>query len=124
MAAQRRRTESGWILIPILVLMIPILGTAESAIVSAAVALVIVLAVGSYVARSVMTHRHHIRMEELEHQVRLSQAESVQLAQANRVIESNAARREMQELRQAIGDAVPPPPKRDLAARVTDLLGR
>lgn len=79
-----------WVLIPLAALSIPIiavLGESESPLLPAAFAAIVVLAAVTLAIRSLMTHRHNLRMVELEARERIATTERERLAAAERVLE-------------------------------------
>ncbi len=81
-----------WILIPLAALSIPIFAViGENTILTTTVAAVVALMAVTLAIRSLMTHRHRLRMEELEAQERIIQAERQQLSAAERLLEVDDA---------------------------------
>lgn len=83
-------SPQAWVLIPLAALSIPIigvLGAADSPLLSGVFAAVVMLAAVTLAARSLMTHRHNLRMVEREAQERISRADGERLAVAERVLE-------------------------------------
>lgn len=89
-----------WILIPLAALSIPIFAViGNSTILTTTVAGVVGLLAVTMAIRSLLTHRHRLRMEELEAQERIVRAERDQLTAAERLLE-------MDEGLGDLGDAV------------------
>ncbi len=83
-------TDNLWILVPLAALSIPIiavLGSADNWVVSAAVVGLMVLIAVTFIIRSLMTHRHNLRMRELEAQERIAHIEQQRLTAAERLLE-------------------------------------
>ena len=82
-----------WILIPLAALSIPIFGIiGENVILTSVVSGVVVLIAVTLAIRSLMTHRHRLKMEELEARERIIRAEREQLSAAEKILElDNAA---------------------------------
>ena len=82
------RSDNVWVLIPLAALSIPILAimkdTSWIGWVFGAVALVTALTVAT---RSLMNHRHSLKMKEIEAQERVMLAEREHLASAQRILE-------------------------------------
>jgi hypothetical protein len=82
------RSENVWILIPLAALSIPVLAimrdTSWIGWVFGSVVLVIALTVA---ARSLLNHRHSLKMKEIEAQERVMLAEQEHLASAQRILE-------------------------------------
>lgn len=94
--------DNPWLLIPLTALMIPIIAViteTDAVALQIALGLVVLVIAAAVAARGLMTHRHGLRMAELEAQARLAEADSEQLAQANRIIDQNA---KIAELRSAL----------------------
>ena len=82
------RSDNVWIVIPLAALSIPILAimrdTSWIGWVFGSVVLVVALTLA---ARSLMNHRHSLKMKEIEAQERLMAAEKEHLASAQRILE-------------------------------------
>lgn len=77
-----------WILIPLAALSIPIFAIiGENVILTSVIAGLVALIGITLALRSLMTHRHNLRMEELEAQERIARAEREQLSAAQRILE-------------------------------------
>jgi len=77
-----------WILIPLAALSIPIFAViGNSTILTTTVAGVVGLLAVTMAIRSLLTHRHRLRMEELEAQERIVRAEREHLTAAERLLE-------------------------------------
>lgn len=79
-----------WILIPLTALMIPIfavVGSSNNPAIAWVVAGVIALAAVTLAMRSLMTHRHNLKMDEMEAQERIVRAEREHLSAAERILE-------------------------------------
>src|SRR5690606_24635628 len=77
-----------WILIPLAALSIPIFGIiGENVILTSVVSGVVVLIAVTLAIRSLMTHRHRLKMEELEARERIIRAEREQLSAAEKILE-------------------------------------
>ena len=93
-----------WILIPLTALMIPIfgvIGSSDNPAIAWVVAGVIAVAALTVAARSLMTHRHNLKMEELEAQERIARAEREQLSAAERILELDQGAKDLGE---AVGE--------------------
>lgn len=94
-----------WVLIPAMALLIPIIAvvsTAESAAITASVGIALVVVVVAMCARMLMTHQHQLKVAELRAAAELSSADAQQLEQANRILQQNA---EIRKLREAVSAA-------------------
>ena len=97
------RDSSIWVLVPLTALMIPIIAVADgNALVLIGVGLAFLTVVASVVARSLMDHRHDLRLREIEAERRLILEDRLRLQDANRVLDSDQA---LPHLREAIQDA-------------------
>lgn len=77
-----------WVLIPLAALSIPIFAViGENDIFSGVIAGVIALLAVTLAVRSLMTHRHNLKMEELEARERIVRAEREHLSTAERILE-------------------------------------
>src|SRR5690606_21653835 len=77
-----------WILIPLAALSIPIFGIiGENVILTSVVSGVVVLIAVTLAIRSLMTHRHRVKMEELEARERIIRAQREQLSAAEKILE-------------------------------------
>lgn len=76
-----------WILVPLAALSIPIFAVVGSGPLAWVLGGVIALAAVTLAARSLMTHRHRLRMQELEAKERIARAEREQLSAAQRLLE-------------------------------------
>lgn len=119
-----RGIDSVWTLVPVLIALAIVLSASESVIIAAAVAAAIIIAIGSLAVRGVLTYRHQLKLEEINAQMQLSRYESQQLEQANLVLERNDTRSGLRDLRDALGQAVPPPPRLRDRVRASDIFGR
>lgn len=90
-----------WILIPLMALMIPIIAVGSSSEQAAAfwavLATALLLGGGTFAARSLMTHRHRLRMIEIEAQAKIAAEERHQLEAANRILDADSAAAELRE---------------------------
>jgi hypothetical protein len=89
-----------WILIPLTALMIPIfavIGSSNNPILVWVVSGVIILAALTIAARSLLTHNHNLRMEELEAKERIARAEREQLTAAERLLDLDRGARDLGE---------------------------
>lgn len=104
-----------WLAIPLLALSVPVVGIVagtEAIALQIAIGLIALIVTIGLMARSLMTHRHQLRMSELEAQARLAKVDNEQLEQANRIIEQNA---KIIELRSALkAQQEQPAPLREL----------
>ncbi|MFO7293667.1 MAG: hypothetical protein FWJ92_12560 [Actinomycetes bacterium] len=81
-----------WILVPLAALSIPIFAIiGENVILTSVVSGIIVLIAVTLAIRSLMTHRHRLKMEELEAQERIVRAEREQLSAAEKILELDNA---------------------------------
>ena len=81
-----------WILVPLAALSIPIFAIiGENVILTSVVSGLIVLIAVTLALRSLMTHRHRLKMEELEAQERIVRAEREQLSAAEKILELDNA---------------------------------
>lgn len=77
-----------WILIPLAALSIPIFAViGENVILTSVISGVVVLFAVTLAIRSLMTHRHSLKMEELEARERIIRAEREQLSAAEKILE-------------------------------------
>lgn len=100
--SKRGLGDNIWVLIPLAALMIPIfavLGSAENTGVFWIFGGVVAVAAVTLAARSLMTHRHNLKMDELVAQERIVRAEREHLSAAERILE-------MDDGRTDLGDAV------------------
>lgn len=89
MSERKGLGDNIWVLIPLAALTIPILavsGGSESPLTWSVGVLVIVVAV-TLAVRSLMTHRHNLRLKEIEAQERASRAEREHLSAAQRILD-------------------------------------
>lgn len=90
MSKEKGLGDNIWIVIPLTALMIPIfavIGSSQNPALVWVVAGVIAVAALTVAARSLMTHNHNLRMEELEAKERIARAERDQLSAAERLLE-------------------------------------
>ena len=81
-----------WILVPLAALSIPIFAIiGENVILTSVVSGIIVLIAVTLAIRSLMTHRHRLKMEELEAQERIVRAEREKLSAAEKILELDNA---------------------------------
>src|SRR5690606_1332171 len=77
-----------WILVPLAALSIPIFAIiGENVILTSVVSGIIVLIAVTLAIRSLMTHRHRLKMEELEAQARIVRAEREPPSAAEKILE-------------------------------------
>jgi len=89
-----------WILIPLTALMIPIfavIGSSDNPAIAWVVMGVIALAALTVAVRSLMTHQHNLRMEELEARERIARAEREHLSAAERILELDLGTKDLDE---------------------------
>lgn len=86
-----------WILIPLAALSIPIFAVVNDGPLVWVLGAVIVLVALTLAARSLMTHRHELRIRELEAQERIVRAERDQLSAAERLLELDDLGRAVRE---------------------------
>ena len=80
--------DSIWVLVPLAALSIPIFAVIGSnVILTSVIAAVIGLVAITLAARSLMTHRHRLLMQELEARERIVRAEREQLGAAERILQ-------------------------------------
>ena len=93
-------TENIWVLIPLAALSVPIFSViGGNAVLSAVVGGSLGLVAVTLAVRSLMTHRHNLKMEELAAQERIVRAEREQLTAAERILEMDT----LGELGRALG---------------------
>src|SRR5690606_20922621 len=81
-----------WILVPLATLSTPIFAIIdENVVLTSVVSGIIVLIAVPLAIRSLMTHRHRLKMEELEAQERIVRAEREQLSAAEKILELDNA---------------------------------
>ena len=101
------RDASVWVLVPLTALMIPIIAVADgNTLVLVGVGLAFLAVVASVVARSLMDHRHDLRLREIEAERRLIVEDRLRFQDANRVLDSDLA---IPQLRAALDDAANSP---------------
>lgn len=89
-----------WILIPLTALMIPIfavIGSSDNPAIAWVVAGVFALAAVTVAVRSLMTHRHNLKMEELKARERIARAEREHLSAAERILELDLGAKDLNE---------------------------
>lgn len=90
-----------WILIPLIALMIPIfavIGSSENPSIAWVVAGVIALTAVTLAIRSLMTHAHNLKMEELAAQERIARADREQLSAAERILELDQGTKDLGDM--------------------------
>lgn len=96
--------DNVWVLIPLAALSIPIFAVIGDSPLVWVIGGVIALAAVTLAIRSLMTHRHSLKMEELEARERIVRAERDQLSAAERLLE-------LDDLGQAIRRPTDPRPE-------------
>lgn len=92
MAKAPDRSGNIWILVPLAALMIPIIAIAgNNPVFWAIFAMAVVLGGGTLAARNLMSHRHELRMAEIEAQAKVMAEERAQLEVANRILDADVA---------------------------------
>lgn len=90
-----------WILIPLTALMIPIfavIGSSQNPAIAWVVAGVIALGALTVAVRSLMTHQHNLKMEELEARERIAREERQHLTAAERILELDQGARDLDDV--------------------------
>lgn len=87
MSGNRGLGDNVWVLIPLTALSIPIFAVIGDSPLAWFVGAVIALIAVTLAAGSLMTHRHNLRMQELEAQEKVIRAERDQLTAAERLLE-------------------------------------
>lgn len=98
MASKNGLGDNIWILIPLAALSIPIFAViGENVILTSVIAGVVALMAVTLAIRSLMTHRHKLKMEELAAQERIVRAEREHLSTAERILELDQGGKDLGE---------------------------